>query len=367
MSHFQPLPFTAILPDYQAQAEQVYALLEAGDTEIAWKFKWGHPAFKEKCVDAVREATLTLEDAKLVVAHEYHLETWADLAAFAESVQADPAIARFETAVEAVISGDIETLRAMLADHPELVTARSARRHHATLLHYIAANGVEGFRQKTPPNAVEIAKLLLDSGAQVDALADMYEAKCDTMGMLVSSSPPHRAGMQTALAETLLDHGAAFTGQGTNWQSAIKTALQFGFLVTARMFVRRGAPIDELPVAAGLGLTEDAARLLPAADAGERHAALALSAQHGHTEIVRMLLDAGEDPSRINPKGYHGHSTPLHQAIWSDHLDTVKLLVQRGARLDIADTIYKSTPLGWALYGGRAEIADYLRSKEAPE
>ena len=50
------------------------------------------------------------------------------------------------------------------------------REHAATLLHYTSANGVEGYRQKTPPNAVEITRALLQAGAQPDALADMYGA-----------------------------------------------------------------------------------------------------------------------------------------------------------------------------------------------
>lgn len=41
----------------------------------------------------------------------------------------------------------------------------------------------------------------------------------------------------------------------------------------------------------------------------------------------------------------------------------VRLLVERGARLDIKDTIYEGTPLGWAVYGERAEIAEYLRAQ----
>ena len=106
----------------------------------------------------------------------------------------DGDVARFEAAVEAVISGDLTALRSMLRDHPELARARSTRRHHATLLHYLGANGVEGGRQKTPPNAVEIAKTLLDAGAEVDALADMYDARCTTMSMLVSSSSPGGSG-----------------------------------------------------------------------------------------------------------------------------------------------------------------------------
>jgi ankyrin repeat protein len=102
-------------------------------------------------------------------------------------------------------------------------------------------------------------------------------------------------------------------------------------------------------------------RLLGAAGREDRHRALALAAQHGHVEVVRLLLDAGEDPDRYNPDGNHAHSTPLHQAVWSGHLAVVRLLVERGARLDIKDRVYRGTPLGWAEYGRRDEIAAYLR------
>jgi ankyrin repeat protein len=254
----------------------------------------------------------------------------------------------------------------MLRQEPGLVRARSTRRHHATLLHYVAANGVEGGRQKTPANAVEVAKMLLDAGAEADALADMYDAKCTTMSMLVSSCHPAKAGLQAALVETLLDYGAALDGPGSNWQSALMTALAFGYLNTAEALARRGARLDNLATVAGLGRLADAARLLPTADCQSKHAALALATQHGHADVVRLLLDAGEDPNRFNPDGFHSHSTPLHQAVWSDHADVVRLLVERGAHLDIRDTIYQGTPLGWAVYGGRTTIAEYLRGQGAP-
>jgi ankyrin repeat protein len=92
-----------------------------------------------------------------------------------------------------------------------------------------------------------------------------------------------------------------------------------------------------------------------------------LAAQHGQTEIVRLLLDAGEDPDRYNPAGNHGHSTPLHQAALAGHEEVVHLLVERGARLDIEDSIYHGTPLGWALHSGQSAIADYLRSRMGSE
>lgn len=346
------------LADYEQEADALFAALSAGDDSAAWRFKWEHPRFKGKTVDAVREAALDLDDARTVIASEHSFDGWEQLAEFVRAMNTDPNVQRFEAAVDAVVDGDAETLRGFL---PELARARSTRRHHATLLHYVGANGVEGYRQKTPANAVEIATMLLDAGAEPDALADLYESKCTTMSMLVSSAHPAQAGLQARLAELLLDRGAALEGVGTNWQSSVRTALAFGYRDTAEVLARRGAPVD-LPAAAGLGRTEDAARLLPSANAESRHAALALAAQHGHADIVRLLLDAGEDPSRYNPEGYHSHSTPLHQAVWSEHLDVVRLLVERGARLDVKDKIYEGTPLDWAVYGKRDAIAGYLRA-----
>jgi ankyrin repeat protein len=366
MSKPESLPYRASLAEYQQQADDLFTALRAGDDGAAWRFKWLHPRYRGKKVTDVEPAKLELADAQLIVAQEFGFDTWAALTAFTEEVHHDGPVARFEAAVEAVVAGDLAALRTMLREHPELAKARSSRRHHATLLHYVAANGVEGERQKTPPNAVEVAKMLLDAGAEVDAVADMYEHQCTTMSMLVSSCHPEKAGLQAALAETLVDYGAALDGPGSNWQSALMTALQFGYLKTAQALARRGGKIDNIAAAAGLGRLDDAVRLLPSADPKSRHAALALAAQHGQADIVRLLLDAGEDSNRYNPEGFHGHSTPLHQAVCSGHADVVRLLVERGARVDIRDTVYDSTPLGWAIYCEKPAIAEYLRERGAP-
>src|SRR5207302_10788959 len=111
---------------------------------------------------------------------------------------------------------------------------------------------------------------------------------------------------------------------------------------------------------------DDATRRLPAADDKARDSALALAAQHGHVEVVRLLLNSGEDPNRYNPEGFHSHSTPLHQAICSGHTEVVKLLVEHGARLDLRDTLHQGTPLGWAIYCEKPVIAEYLRALAAP-
>jgi ankyrin repeat protein len=365
MDNANRLSSRATLEEYQREATALFDALKSGDQAAAWRCKWMHPRFRGKSVEDVSAPTLALADAQAIVAQEQGFQAWADVVEFTRAAVRDGEVAQFEAAVDAVVSGDVATLRAMLRDNPLLVRARSTRRHHATLLHYTAANGVEEGRQKTPGTAVEVARTLLEAGAEVDALADMYDEKCTTMSMLVSSGHPAKAGLQGALAEMLLDHGAALEGAGSRWQSPLMTALAFGYLSTAQILARRGAPMSNIAAVAGLGRLEDTARLLPAADARSRHIALALAAQHGHVDVARLLLDAGEDPDRYNPDGYHAHSTPLHQAVSSNHADVVKLLVERGARVDIRDTVYQGTPLGWAIYGERTAIAEYLRARGA--
>ncbi|HEY3059898.1 MAG TPA: ankyrin repeat domain-containing protein [Chloroflexota bacterium] len=368
---------------YEAQAAELLAGWHARDADATRTIRYNLPRFLDEKVTwlpremseaELRATPLTLNEARLALARRYTFRDWPSLVEWVSAVADERSpVFVFESAVEAVVGGDVPALERLVTADPGLVRARSTivtphdpAQHRATLLHYTAANGVEGHRQKTPQNAVDVAHVLLRAGAEPDALASMYGGDATTMSMLVSSAHPARAGVQVALAETLLDYGAAVDGRGSgDWVSPLMTALAFGYLDTAQALVRRGARVDNVAAAAGLGLQSRVADLLPDADNLSRHRATALAAQHGHNDVLALLLDAGEDPNRYNPEGNHGHSTPLHQAVWSDHLDTVRLLVSRGARLDVRDTIYCGTPLGWAEFGRRTAIADYLRSLTA--
>jgi|SRR5579872_3279508 len=376
---FTPLPFRAPFPQYEKQAEGLLAALRSGDSEAISIFNRNHPKFLDSRIrwlplsvsaSEIQSAGLDLADAQVVLAALYGFRDWDSLKQHVSAVtQENSEVFLFESAVEAVIHGEADTLKSLLRGHPDLIRARSTRitphdppMHRATLLHYVAANGVEGYRQKTPPNAVEIATILLEAGAEPDALADMYGSECTVMAMLVSSCHPAEAGVQAEIAELLVDFGASVDPYGAgSWTSPLMTALAFGYGDSAEALVRRGAKVDNLAAAAGLGRIDDARRLLPTADAESRHRALALAAQHGHAGIVAMLLDAGEDPNRYNPPGNHAHSTPLHQAALAGHDSTVRLLVERGASPEIKDTVWQGTPLGWAEHGGHKEIAEYLR------
>jgi len=380
--HLERLPFRSTVADYETQADGLLQAWEAGGPDAVEFFRTNHPRFrheeirwlaKEVPPESVRNAPFDLADAQLAIARWYDFRGWPSLAEWVEAVAEEgSAVEKFESTVEAVIHGDAAALARLLRDNPNLVHARSTRiapfdppRHRATLLHYVGANGVEGYRERTPPNAVEIAKMLFEAGADPDALADMYGGQHATMPMLVSSGHVAKASLHVPLIDTLVDYGASVEGVGTgDWVSPLMTALAFGFRDAADALVRRGARIVTLAAAAGLGRFEEAVRLLPGASPEDRHRALALAAQNGSPGTIRLLLDAGEDPNRYNPKQNHSHSTPLHQAVWSGHMYIVRLLVERGARLDIKDTIWHGTPLGWAEYGGRKEIAEFLRTQQ---
>ena len=385
MKSARHLPFGSPLEAYDHQAHELLQGHRAGAAEAIEIFHHTHPRFLDSVVtwlprqisDAeIRDTALAIEDARLAVARGYSFRDWEALTTLVtESATEGSPVRAFESAAEAVIAGDREALGTLLRDDPQLVHARSTRVtchdpavHGATLVHYLAANGIEGYRQLSPPNAAAMARMLLDAGAEADALAGMYGGQCATLSMLVSSSPPANAGVQVPLLHALLDYGADVNGVGvaTAWVSPLLTALVFGFGDAAWALAARGARVTELEAAAGLGRSADCVAMLPTATPLSRHRALALAAQLGHADVVRLLLDAGEDPNRFNPDGYHSHGTPLHHAALAGHLLVVQVFVERGARLDIEDGLWRGTPLGWARHSEQTEVAAYLAAQATP-
>ena len=378
-----PLAWDAPLADYDAQARFLLDAFHAGDARALEVFHNNLPRFLDDTVlwlpkrisDAeIRSASLTPDDARLVVARVYGYQDWSSLTDVVTAIAGVTSpVHEFERAVEAVVDGDVTTLQALLHARPALITARSTRVtcqdppvHGATLLHYVASNGVENVRQRSPANAVDVARLLLESGAVVDALAGMYGAQCTTLSMLVSSSPPADRCVQVPLTHLLLDYGANPDGAGVGaWSSPLLTALVFGFRDAAEALAARGASVDDLVKAAGLGRVATCVTMLPSSTADERHRALALAATVGHADVVQLLVEDGTDPNRLNPDGFHSHSTPLHQAVAAGHLAVVQYLIAHGARTDIRDTLWDGSALGWAEHCNQPAVAECLRAAGA--
>lgn len=362
-----PPRFDAPLEAFDQRARALLASALAGTSESLERFKWEHPAFADRPLGEVEQAAerkeFDLDDARLVEARSHALDSWTELVDFCSWVKADPATHAFESAIEKLVDGGLAPLRRRLQADPDLVRRRSRRRHAATLLHYIGANGVESHRQRTPDNAVAIARLLLDAGAEVDATADLYGSPCTTLTLLISSHHPAAAGVQPELAGLLIDRGAQLTGPDGSPSSAVRMALSFGYRDTAQALCSRLAPFDDLPVAAGLGDVAAVRHHLTTASAEEQQVALALAALHGEVAVIEQLIAAGVDPSRFNPPRYHAHSTPLHQATYHGHLAAVEALVDGGADLAAVDTVYGATPLQWARHAERTDIETFLQSR----
>ena len=213
-------------------------------------------------------------------------------------------------------------------------------------MEFVAENPVRN--GTLPANIVDVTKVILDAGPSQSALNE-------TLMLVSTGSVPRECRVQLPLIDLLCDYGA-------DPNRAVQVAALHGELEALNALIGRGARID-LPVAAALGRAAEARRLLAGAKSEDRHLALSLAADLGHVEIVRLLLDAGEDPNRYNPVGGHSHTTPLHQAAGGGHTEVVRLLVERGARLDLKDILWQATPADWARYAGRTEVEAYLRAQ----
>jgi ankyrin repeat protein len=299
-----------------------------------------------------RAARCTLADAQFFIARGHGFLSWPKFARHLEALtRADSPVSQFEAAVDAIVSGGSAALDKLLRENPELVHARSAREHRSTLLHYVSANGVEDFRQKTPKNIVEIAKLLLKAGADVNAESDAYSGRSTALGLTATSCHPENAGVQLPLMELLIGQGAII--EGPDGCGAVNSCLGNGRGQAAEFLASRGARLD-LEGAAGVGRLDIVksffnhdGSLKPPATPKQMQDGFAWACEFGRTSVVDFVLQRGMD---LDAKLRHHGQTGLHWAAYGGHVDTVKLLIERGAPIDAKDESYEGTPLGWALY-----------------
>jgi hypothetical protein len=334
------LPAHPRLARYAKEARDLVRRFQAGKSEALERVKKHAPG-------ATR---LSDSGARRVVAREYGFKTWPRFAKFINELKRrNSPVAQFEAAVEAVINGRVSTLQRLLRENPTLIRARSLRLHRSTLLHYVGANGVEDFRQKTPPNAVKIAQILLEAGAEIDAVADMYGG-ATTLELVATSIHPLLAGVQDDLMELLLGRGAALDVSG----SLVNGCLANGRPQAAEFLAKRGAKLD-VEGAAGAGRLDlvkkffnDGRTTKPATTQKQLKDAFAWACEYGRTNVVDFLLNKGMAIDA--PLKHHGQ-TGLHWAAFGGHVDTVKLLLKRKAPVNAKDPTFAGTPLGWAIYG----------------
>lgn len=298
-------------------------------------------------------AKISLADAQFILARAHGFESWPKFGNhLAALTRANSPASAFELAADAIVSGDLPTVKRLIEDNSDLIHQHSTREHRATLLIYVAANGVENYRQRTPENIVAIAELLLKAGADVNAAANVYGGHSTTLGLAATSIHPERAGIQEELLDVLIRNGAALDhAVAPNYTHVllVNACLANGRGRAAAFLAGRGAKLD-LEGAAGVGRLDvvrsffgQTGKLQPAAIQMER--GLAWASEYGKNDVIEFLLENGAPLHMKEATGL----TALHWAIIGRQVDTIKLLLARGASLE-AKNIYDGDALGQALW-----------------
>jgi ankyrin repeat protein len=343
---------------------------------------------------ARRDAPLTLDGARDVVAREHGCATWAALLEHVAGLRASGA--PFAAAYRAIEAHDVDGLRAQLDGHPELVSARGTNgndllgmagavhdeRLVALLLERGAdvasanAHGWTPLHQAAYSDLPRLARLLLDAGAPVDVPARgdggtplvvaLFWGNRATAELLAELSLAPRnlrvaAGLgRVALIDALAGTPAAGAHRGfyrphsgfPAWQPSDDPQ---EVLDEALAWAARSDRVDALDALAAHGAAVDA-------DA-YRGTALCWAAACGHVASIRRLVALGADPSHRTTFGGPDHGdgvTALHLAAQGGQLDAIRALLELGADPTIKDALYDSTPAGWAEHAGQRAARDLL-------
>lgn len=193
----------------------------------------------------------------------------------------------------AIEAGDTEAVAALLAKNPALVSARDEAHLQDYPLHAAAIHG-----------QVEIARMLLDAGAAVDA------------GDVDESTPLDDAALtgNADVARLLVSRGADVNHRDNNGASPISFAVSGGREEIVDMLVAAGAKLDHR--------NNDGTTLLHFATV------------RNQVDLAKRLLAAGAD---VNAARLNGE-TPLHWAAYARGTDVARILVDRGAQVSVPDT-----------------------------
>jgi ankyrin repeat protein len=198
-------------------------------------------------------------------------------------------------------AGDVRRVTALLRPRDAELEVDAVDPERRTALHHASASG-----------RVEVVRLLLDKGADVDA-----EDRC------------------------MYDKNTTMYWRPLHYASAM------GHKAVVELLLAKGSAVDLDPMD-GDGVEQP----------------LHVACEHGHVDIVRLLLDAGADEDLEDLE----NTTPFLRAVEFGQEAVVTFLLDRGQHVDAmakdGDHIPR-TSLGWAASHGQESMARLLLSKGA--
>jgi ankyrin repeat protein len=268
---------------------------------------------------------------------------------------------RFHAAQGTLAQGDVAALRKLLIADSDLARARSSC-DHPTLMQCLVLN------HPVVGNLEQLIRTLAEYGSEL------------TNPLIAAAS-----GNNVRAISELIDLGADKDGNG-NW-SPLEEALYWGHGDSVETLLHRGAAVDNLRKAAGLGrmdvmascfdergaLTSLAGEVAwPFGDNIPRHVrsdrrqiidnALIYAAAWGQIATLDELRKRGGNINSI-PAGFDFAGTTLHYAALQGRGEMVDHLLDLGADPAKADTKIQALPENWASHNGHDELAAYLRAR----
>ena len=225
----------------------------------------------------------------------------------------------------AVRAGDVAAVQGLLRNDPALASARLVGNNGGTgtPLHLVA--DWPGYY----PNGPEIVRLLIDAGADPNALTSGRNSPGPG-----DETPLHYAASNddVDVAEALIEGGASIETPGGSIGTPLDNAVGYACWHVARLLVVRGARVDKAWHAAALGMLDRLAVLLgsdpPAQDVSQAfwHASAA-----GQRRAAEYLLSRGAD---LNWEPDYADGTPLDAAggLGTRQENVISWLRELGAR-----------------------------------
>jgi ankyrin repeat protein len=397
-------PFETDLQYYRDRATGMLSVFATGELNAIRLVRQFHPAYAAAAEADIRGASLTPDDAELILAREHGFDAWDAFAAHIEALRENRVSEPFALAFAAIKGDDRAALSQLLARHPGLVNAAGTNGNRLIML-------AMSFGRRT------MVEDLLTAGADPNL---PNNKGWTALHQAAYAHPPSDPTPAISTLEQLLKAGASpYSEAYGDGGTPLAISLFWGHVPLAERLAREAVVPLNLRVAAGLGRIDlmralFKGELLPEAgwhrefhrphsgfppwrprdDRGEILAeALTYAARSGRIDAMAFLLERGADidaepcngtalhwaAARRRPAaaawlldhgadidrraGFGGTRgvTPLHvAAAWEGSPDCARLLLARGADRSVKDAEHDSTPAGWAAFFKNDAIGEMI-------